>query len=290
MNNIFKIKYIEVILILLIFCIINILFANFFIFFNQKYKEYLSYLYPINYLLSYLTLFYFLIYFWKYYKNESLNFQYYEIQFKDIVKYIILFLFYVYITHFLINILSHYTSKLIIYLNNFLKIKYNISIKNYVEFIQYNLKKNFHYLYRYPISACITIGFIAPIMEEILFRGIILQGLINYGYKKWNSLIFSSFIFGILHINFWQIISAFILGIIIGWIYIRSQSLILSIILHIINNLSICLFYLFCKSKNKFYIENAIVINLILLILFTLNKLFIQYLIKRYLIKKLYNN
>lgn len=281
MNNLFKLKNTEVILVLLIFCLINTFFGNFFFILNNNYHKYIPYLYPINYLLNYLTLFFILIYFWTYYKNESFSFQFFNIQRKYFFIYISLFLLCMYTTNLFINILSNQTSKIIIYLDDLLNIKYNISIKYYMNFMKYTLKQNFDYLYGYPYSACITIAIIAPIVEEILFRGIILQGLINYGYKKWNSLIFSSFMFGVLHVNFWQVISACILGVIIGWIYINSKSLILSIVLHLINNLIICLFYLFFKSNYQLYIHNSIVINLILLILSILTSILIIFLIKK---------
>lgn len=279
MNNSFKLKISEVILLLLIFSFINTFFSPFFAFLDEKYQKFSPYLYPIHYLLPYLILFYIIIYFWIYYKKQSLNFQFYKIRLQYIFLYITLFCLSVYTTNLFINILSNNNSKIINYLIFFLKKNYNISIKYYLESMQDTLKKIFNYLYTYPISGCITIGILAPIVEEVLFRGIILQGLINYGYKKWYALIFASFIFAILHINFLQIISAFILGMIIGWIYLDSKSLIFSIILHIINNLGICCFYLFFKFNN-IYIQNSILVNLILLIFSSLSSIFIMFLIK----------
>lgn len=287
MNNSFKIKILEVILILLTFCCINIFCIEFFSFFYKKYQKIHVYLYPINYLLPYLITFYIVSYFWMYHHNQSLILQFYKIPFKYIILYIILFCLCIYNTNLLINILYNYNSVFIKKLDIFFKINYNFSIKYYLESTKDSLKQILNYLYQYPISASITIGIISPIVEEILFRGIILQGLINSKYKKWNALIFTSFIFAILHVNFVQIISAFILGITIGWIFLDSKSLILSIILHIINNLGICLFYLIFKFNIYTYKKNSMLKNLILLVICTLISIFIILLIKRKKYKKL---
>ena len=76
--------------------------------------------------------------------------------------------------------------------------------------------------------------FIAPILEELIFRGLILNSLKIYG--KWFAIIISSILFGILHINFIQTFNAFVMGIILGTIAIKTNSLIPSILIHILNN------------------------------------------------------
>ena len=73
-------------------------------------------------------------------------------------------------------------------------------------------------------------------MEELIFRGIILDGLLRR-YSPMKSIIISSVLFGIVHLNPWQFISAFIIGLFSGWVYYRTRKLTLSIIIHFINNL-----------------------------------------------------
>lgn len=75
----------------------------------------------------------------------------------------------------------------------------------------------------------------APFFEEIIFRGIILKGLLNnYGVKK--SVFISALIFGIMHFNLVQSSTAFATGIILGVIYVKTGSLKVCFFIHAINN------------------------------------------------------
>jgi len=76
---------------------------------------------------------------------------------------------------------------------------------------------------------------LAPIMEELLFRGLILEGLLRT-YSPEKAIVFSSIIFGVIHFNPAQILSATLMGIFLGWLYYRSKSLAPSIIVHFANN------------------------------------------------------
>lgn len=82
------------------------------------------------------------------------------------------------------------------------------------------------------IAACI----IAPIGEEILFRGACLGWMKTKGANSVFAILFSSIIFGIMHLNPIQIFFATGFGIILGFLYWYSRSLILPIIVHILNN------------------------------------------------------
>ena len=78
----------------------------------------------------------------------------------------------------------------------------------------------------------------APIFEELLFRGIILNGLLNrYKRNKNKAILYSAIIFGVVHLNIPQGINAFIIGTILGGIYYYTGSMKLSIFAHFINNL-----------------------------------------------------
>jgi membrane protease YdiL (CAAX protease family) len=77
----------------------------------------------------------------------------------------------------------------------------------------------------------------APILEELIFRGIILDGLLNK-YSPLKSILISSFLFGLVHLNPWQFITGFIIGIFSGWIFYKTRSLSLAIIIHASANLS----------------------------------------------------
>ncbi|MBT3209013.1 MAG: CPBP family intramembrane metalloprotease [Bacteroidetes bacterium] len=85
------------------------------------------------------------------------------------------------------------------------------------------------------VFSFIAIVIAAPVLEELIFRGIILDGLLKK-YSPVKSIIISSLLFGIVHLNPWQFLGAFIFGIFSGWIYYRTNKLILTIIMHFANN------------------------------------------------------
>lgn len=76
---------------------------------------------------------------------------------------------------------------------------------------------------------------LAPVMEETLFRGII-QGSICRRDGAVKAILLSALLFGAFHIIPQQAINAFLVGIILGYIYFRTGSLLSVIILHALNN------------------------------------------------------
>ncbi|MGQ1786435.1 MULTISPECIES: CPBP family intramembrane glutamic endopeptidase [unclassified Saccharicrinis] len=86
------------------------------------------------------------------------------------------------------------------------------------------------------IFAFLTIVVAAPIFEELIFRGIILDGLLKR-YSPAKSIFVSSLLFGIVHLNPWQFVTAMGIGAFMGWVYYKTQKLSLCIIIHFINNL-----------------------------------------------------
>lgn len=77
---------------------------------------------------------------------------------------------------------------------------------------------------------------IAPIGEEILFRGAIQEWLHRYGVKPFWAIFSSAFIFGAVHMNPVQILDAFLIGVVFGILYWKTRSIILTAIIHILGN------------------------------------------------------
>lgn len=101
-----------------------------------------------------------------------------------------------------------------------------------------------------PVVMIIMTVILAPIFEEIIFRGIIQKGLVNKGIKPWKAIVYASIIFGVVHGNPWQFISAVILGCILGLVYQKTKTLLLPILLHAFNNLSLSLLVLYGKDES----------------------------------------
>ncbi|MBT2570081.1 type II CAAX endopeptidase family protein [Planococcus sp. ISL-110] len=84
----------------------------------------------------------------------------------------------------------------------------------------------------YLIATGFIVAVIAPISEEFVFRGLILNRLIaKFGF--WNGLGLSSVVFGIFHINFF---GAFIFAVVASLLYLKTRNLLVPILLHMANN------------------------------------------------------
>lgn len=84
----------------------------------------------------------------------------------------------------------------------------------------------------------VAVGILAPLAEEVVFRGAILRTLLGIMSKKnhWVAIMISAAIFGIVHANLAQFINALLMGLLLGWMYYRTGSLVPGILLHWINN------------------------------------------------------
>lgn len=82
----------------------------------------------------------------------------------------------------------------------------------------------------------LTIALLAPILEEMLFRGAIEGRLLQQWTNPWIGIMVSSLIFGVIHMNPAQIPFAFLMGMMFGWLYYRTGSLLPGIVGHVLNN------------------------------------------------------
>ena len=91
------------------------------------------------------------------------------------------------------------------------------------------------------VFGIISIAIMAPLVEELLFRGAIQGYMLRKGMKPLHAILIASAIFGIVHMNPIQIPFAFAIGLIFGWLYYRTGSVVPGIIGHFINNSIACL-------------------------------------------------
>ena len=77
---------------------------------------------------------------------------------------------------------------------------------------------------------------IAPVTEEPLFRGFILTGLLaNYPERK--AILYSAVLFGAMHMSPAAMISLSLWGWVVGWVFVRTGSLIPCLFVHALTNL-----------------------------------------------------
>ena len=83
--------------------------------------------------------------------------------------------------------------------------------------------------------AIVTAVIFAPICEEFIFRGLVLESLLRR-HRRSLSVVVSSMLFAIVHFQPSVMFSAFVSGLVLGTMYLHTNSIFSTIILHSINN------------------------------------------------------
>jgi hypothetical protein len=81
-----------------------------------------------------------------------------------------------------------------------------------------------------------ALGLFAPVAEEFVFRGAILRSLLQGNMKPWTAIAVSALIFALAHFNPAQLPHALLIGMLLGWMYWRTGSIIPGITYHWVNN------------------------------------------------------
>lgn len=82
----------------------------------------------------------------------------------------------------------------------------------------------------------IVLCIFAPFVEEVVFRGAILRALLPAFRKPWAAIAISAVIFAVAHCNLTQMPHAFIAGLLLGWMYFRTGSILPGVAFHWANN------------------------------------------------------
>ena len=82
-----------------------------------------------------------------------------------------------------------------------------------------------------------VICLLAPIGEELIFRGAVLHKLLEWKpERRWLMITFSAVLFAVAHMNPAQIIHPLLIGLLLGWMYERTGSIIPGVAYHWANN------------------------------------------------------
>ncbi len=87
----------------------------------------------------------------------------------------------------------------------------------------------------HPVAIPLILVVVAPLTEEVIFRGLILGGLLRTRPPA-TAILLSAVLFSAIHLNLAQLPSTFLIGLVYGWIYYRTRSLPLCIFAHMLNN------------------------------------------------------
>jgi membrane protease YdiL (CAAX protease family) len=117
-------------------------------------------------------------------------------------------------------------------------------------------------------GAILKVVIIAPIIEELIFRGVIMHGLMR-NYSKFTAVFVSALMFALFHLNPWQFPATFVLGLVLGILMLRTRNIYLCIIGHAINNglVLISMQYWAEIQKTSFYLStkpNQLVISFLI--------------------------
>ncbi len=118
----------------------------------------------------------------------------------------------------------------------------------------HDFQKQMNFISQDHLVMYLMVVVLAPVLEEILFRGIILKGLINKGVLPNNAIWISSLVFAIVHGNPWQFVGALLLGMVLGLVYFKTESILTVIVLHALNNLLSILVILYTDAENFYEI------------------------------------
>lgn len=103
----------------------------------------------------------------------------------------------------------------------------------------------------YYIADFIYTCIIAPITEEMLFRGVVLKGFSVVSQRF--GIFMSALLFGLLHGNLPQFITTFCIGIYLGFVATKYNSILPTIIMHFFINLAPTLIDTFCSNDENIY-------------------------------------
>ena len=86
-----------------------------------------------------------------------------------------------------------------------------------------------------------VVGLLAPLAEEMVFRGAILRSLLRWKQNPWVGIAISALLFAVVHMNPAQMPHAFLIGLLLGWMYWRTDSIVPGVVYHWVSHWSRCL-------------------------------------------------
>lgn len=92
---------------------------------------------------------------------------------------------------------------------------------------------------------------VAPVIEELLFRGIIMYGFMR-NYPKMVAILVSALFFALFHLNPWQFPATFLLGLLLGWVMVITRNIFACMAGHAINNFLVLLSIQYWESIHEF--------------------------------------
>jgi membrane protease YdiL (CAAX protease family) len=142
-----------------------------------------------------------------------------------------------------------------------------------------SVQKFFEKAFSKDIFSIITMVIAAPVLEEILCRGIVLRGLLK-NYPDYKAILISAIFFAAIHMNPWQAVPAFFGGLFLGWVYYKTQSVIPGMIIHATINTTGSIFLYLPNNHQSFLsllgLTNYIILCVVSVLAFSAGCIIVQ--------------
>lgn len=92
----------------------------------------------------------------------------------------------------------------------------------------------------YPVARflfALAVGFGAPIVEELCYRGLLVTSLLKRGMNRWVAIVIAAALFAAMHLEPIRFVLLFAIGLILGWARLRRNNTTTAIVAHMTNNL-----------------------------------------------------
>lgn len=135
-------------------------------------------------------------------------------------------------------------------------------------------------------SGVLRVVVLAPIIEELIFRGVIFSGFQRI-YSAFWAIFFSALLFSLFHLNPWQLGPTFLLGLLLGFVRLRTGSLLAAIFTHALHNGMIFLSVLNQEAYNNIsWLQTGRVLNYVINILLLAGGVFLIFYFTRRIVKR----
>jgi len=136
----------------------------------------------------------------------------------------------------------------------------------------------------------LILGVLPAVFEEVIFRGMIFNGLKNKGFVF--ACLISSLMFAIEHLAIDQFVFQFIMGIVLSFIYEKTNSLVYPIITHFCNNFFVIIInYIINKTGRDFLsLDITKILNIIIAVVLAIATSVVLYFILTKLLKNKKSN
>lgn len=112
------------------------------------------------------------------------------------------------------------------------------------------------------IANLFAIGLLGPVVEEFIFRGVILKRLGDNSYLR--SILVVSIVFGIIHFNLLASLSAFTISIMTCFVCVYTKDIWTGVALHVLVNIfNVLCSYLNAWSINEYFTDVILILSII---------------------------